>query len=484
LPGFRQTSGYLTKFETVGWNGEYWLIGGAGGLVKFDGESFQGVCFIPTVKSVVWNGEYWLIGTREGLFKYDGLEISIVNWTEALGLTRYTGAEAWRIGWNGKYWLIGGENIQKVKPFLLKFDGINFEDLSNQVNGCPFLIKWNGFYWLISTWGFLYKYDGFSFVDISSDLRHQLDLPNDTYITGIWGENYWLIGIQCLTDGKFMGSLIWYNGSKFIDLSTKHSELSRWGKISVPVLIEKCGTYFLIVQFGVNNVQKPTKYFIYLLKTLFDFQLSWDSSTLMISDVRSAKTILHVNLTEGSYFLVPGKIKLSFESPKGFNISFYPSDGTPDFSPIVSISIEESVTSGNYSIVAIGEIGKIRRKALLRIVLDTTPPVAEAGSDKKVKANTEVGFDASASSDNMGIVRYEWDFGDGTTGTGVTTTHTYTKPGTYTVTLKVTDAAGNSNSDTLTVVVEAEPGFPTWLVVTISAVILLAIITIYAMKRK
>jgi PKD repeat protein len=46
----------------------------------------------------------------------------------------------------------------------------------------------------------------------------------------------------------------------------------------------------------------------------------------------------------------------------------------------------------------------------------------------------------------MGIVSYEWNFGDETTETDVTATHTYTNPGTYTVTLTVKDAAGNTTT--------------------------------------
>ncbi len=53
-------------------------------------------------------------------------------------------------------------------------------------------------------------------------------------------------------------------------------------------------------------------------------------------------------------------------------------------------------------------------------------------------------FNASGSRPATGrtIVRYEWDFGKGTTGSGVTTSHIYDAVGTYTVTLTVTDDVG------------------------------------------
>ena len=87
-------------------------------------------------------------------------------------------------------------------------------------------------------------------------------------------------------------------------------------------------------------------------------------------------------------------------------------------------------------------------------VHDITPPVANAGSDQTVAVNEEIGFDAAGSSDNVGIISYEWDFGDGTSGTGVTTTHIFTKPGTYTIILTVEDEAGNVDTDSLSVKVE------------------------------
>lgn len=85
---------------------------------------------------------------------------------------------------------------------------------------------------------------------------------------------------------------------------------------------------------------------------------------------------------------------------------------------------------------------------------DTQPPIAEAGQDQTVIKGTSVTFDASGCSDNIGITSYEWDFGDGNTGTGLIATHTYAKSGSYVVMLTVWDAAGNSNSDEITVNVE------------------------------
>ena len=89
-------------------------------------------------------------------------------------------------------------------------------------------------------------------------------------------------------------------------------------------------------------------------------------------------------------------------------------------------------------------------------------PVADAGRDQTVCAQTPVRFDGSASRDSDGVVNgYSWDFGDGSTGGGANPTHLFTAPGTYPVTLTVTgDRVGhcdNRNSDQVLITVLDAP---------------------------
>lgn len=79
-----------------------------------------------------------------------------------------------------------------------------------------------------------------------------------------------------------------------------------------------------------------------------------------------------------------------------------------------------------------------------RIVFQPQPaPVAKFAVNPGVPGQAS-GFDASGSSR---AVRYDWDFGDGTTlaNGGPTPTHVYANPGNYNVTLAVTDASGCSS---------------------------------------
>ena len=101
--------------------------------------------------------------------------------------------------------------------------------------------------------------------------------------------------------------------------------------------------------------------------------------------------------------------------------------------------------------------------------LFNSPPMASftltAGS---WRSPTIVVGDASACTDQDGIiVKYEWSFGDGSTGTGKLTSHTYTSSDTYTIVLVVTDNGGktSSTSETITIlppyVYEPPPLLPT-----------------------
>jgi PKD repeat protein len=123
-------------------------------------------------------------------------------------------------------------------------------------------------------------------------------------------------------------------------------------------------------------------------------------------------------------------------------------------------------------------------QTLIPCFIDVGAPAADAGPDRKVNVGATENFDASGSSDNVGIVSYEWNFGDGKTGTGRTIVYTYTKPGTYIVTLTVRDAAENSESDTAIVTVQAEPEFPWMTVGVVIATVAVVIVTIYFLVIK
>jgi len=118
----------------------------------------------------------------------------------------------------------------------------------------------------------------------------------------------------------------------------------------------------------------------------------------------------------------------------------------------------------NVTLTVIDGCGNWDTDAVTITVLDVTDPVADAGQDRIIVQGASVSFDASNSSDNVGIVSYEWDFGDGANGMGLSASHTYPNPGTYTVTLTVRDEAGHAGTDSITVrVLSHFEVFPWWI---------------------
>ncbi len=87
---------------------------------------------------------------------------------------------------------------------------------------------------------------------------------------------------------------------------------------------------------------------------------------------------------------------------------------------------------------------------------DTVAPIAKAGSDRTTaETGVPVVFDASDSSDDVGIAAVLWNFGDGDSASGLQVSHVYDEAGVYNVTLTVRDAGGNVALDYVTVSVRA-----------------------------
>ena len=106
--------------------------------------------------------------------------------------------------------------------------------------------------------------------------------------------------------------------------------------------------------------------------------------------------------------------------------------------------------------------------ASITIVADGDSPVAAFATTVKTNAGSEditydgmnldedtntAIFNGSTSSDSVGIASYSWDFGDESSDSGSIVNHIFDNPGTYDVVLTVTDIAGNSDTETLSVIV-------------------------------
>lgn len=115
---------------------------------------------------------------------------------------------------------------------------------------------------------------------------------------------------------------------------------------------------------------------------------------------------------------------------------------------VVTLTVEDAATNSDTDTVLI-------------TIVDDLDPEADAGPDQTVPIDDEVTFDGSGSSDNSGsIENYTWtfDYDDEEKELfGENPVFTFEIAGEYIVTLTVEDAAGNYDTDTVTIRVNAPP---------------------------
>ena len=131
-------------------------------------------------------------------------------------------------------------------------------------------------------------------------------------------------------------------------------------------------------------------------------------------------------------------------------------DGTTgtEINPVHTYSVASTY---NVTLTVTDNQGAIDSDTTIATIASTNnPPAAFAGGEIDASNNrtytgtagAPVQFDGSGSTDDVGIVRYEWNFADqGATGTSVAPQYTYDDPGTYSVALEVFDDQGESDVD-------------------------------------
>ncbi|MEO0507486.1 MAG: PKD domain-containing protein [Bacteroidota bacterium] len=93
--------------------------------------------------------------------------------------------------------------------------------------------------------------------------------------------------------------------------------------------------------------------------------------------------------------------------------------------------------------------------------LDNQPPRAVVTSDVNTGiAPLLVSFKGENSTDDLEIVSYNWDFGDGNSSTETNPAHTYLSTGIFTASLTVTDAEGLNDMETLEITVTSSVNQP------------------------
>ena len=91
------------------------------------------------------------------------------------------------------------------------------------------------------------------------------------------------------------------------------------------------------------------------------------------------------------------------------------------------------------------------------VVADDPPTAVASASTTNASLGEAVAFDGTASTDDVGIAAYLWDFGDGAMDGNATVVHAYGSRGTFLATLTVWDTANQSDADSVTVNVVNRP---------------------------
>ncbi len=132
-------------------------------------------------------------------------------------------------------------------------------------------------------------------------------------------------------------------------------------------------------------------------------------------------------------------------------------DGTPMtlYGEVVQFTFDDA---GRYEVsLGVSDAAENRDVAVFEVmVVDITPPTAEAGEDQEVDPGTSVYFDATASLDHVWISSFTWTFvyqGQDIELEGPEPTYYFEAAGTYLVTLTVVDLEGYEGADTMDVTV-------------------------------
>ena len=119
------------------------------------------------------------------------------------------------------------------------------------------------------------------------------------------------------------------------------------------------------------------------------------------------------------------------------------------------------------------------------VLVDEEPPVANAGENLIAQVGSAVTFVGSASTDNVAITNFTWSFDYESSPMelyGESPSFTFWSEGEYLVTLVVRDSAGNSDTDTVMVTVNAEV-IPEFQHAAVPIIFLLAVF-IFAYRRR
>ena len=207
--------------------------------------------------------------------------------------------------------------------------------------------------------------------------------------------------------------------------------------------------------------QSPGNYTVSLNVT--DATGNWATEALIITVLPSSEVLANAGpdqiVNEDVEVTLHGSVSWNSTDFVTYTWTFH--DGFPQtlIGPTINYTFS---TPGNYTItLTVTDTPDYTAMDTLEItVQDVTKPAPIITVESPLIVGTPVTVSASASTDNVGITQYAWDFGDGHVVTGINTSHSYTIPGNYTLVLTVSDAAGLTATDAMILSIQALETIP------------------------
>jgi chitodextrinase len=158
--------------------------------------------------------------------------------------------------------------------------------------------------------------------------------------------------------------------------------------------------------------------------------LSPSQIDLAWTDPGGTETALHVERCTGV-----GCTNFVFLALLGANVTSYSDQGL------------SSSTSYSYQVRAFNRDEVSPYSTVVSATTLNAPPIARyTWNCGKIKGGRQCTFNGGGSSDDVGVIGWSWDFGDGTTGSGATIEKIFGSRTAYTVSLTVRDAADAAGS--------------------------------------
>ena len=111
----------------------------------------------------------------------------------------------------------------------------------------------------------------------------------------------------------------------------------------------------------------------------------------------------------------------------------------------IFFSVQDDASAGSRNIIVANGAGSGNFANAFSVGNNRFPKAVFNVSPFLVYKDKQVSFDASKSTDDRGITKYKWEFGDGRQATGKVVNHKYNRAGNFQVTLTVTDSENLSS---------------------------------------